>query len=312
MTRGLLTLWRRRPESRRCPATNLLQPGNRATFRLLVADAGRPRRRRRLHRVGRRSEAEPGQRLENIRDLRPEVRRTLERAEQFLGLAALVAVILAAVAVALAASLLPAPPPRHGGDAALPRRWSGRRSRCSCCSSRPRRLRPAWPASCWRSPGRRCSCRCSAPMTARTCRARAAPALARSAPCCCSPGFAPPPLIALAARRPCACLQRALPRPRPAASPPTAGRRRDRALIAWQRAGREDRRIMIGGIAGLLAVAAWQPGADRAAEAAAPARRDLALRAPNLRRRGRCASSLQIGALALGMMALLLYLVPAT
>ncbi len=45
-----------------------------------------------------------GQRLESIRDLRPEVRQTLERAEQFLGLAALVAVMLAAVAVALAAS----------------------------------------------------------------------------------------------------------------------------------------------------------------------------------------------------------------
>ena len=39
-----------------------------------------------------------------MRDLRPEVRQTLERAEKFLGLAALVAVLLAAVAVALAAS----------------------------------------------------------------------------------------------------------------------------------------------------------------------------------------------------------------
>ncbi len=42
--------------------------------------------------------------MENVRDLRPEVRQTLERAEKFLGLSALVAVILAAVAVALAAS----------------------------------------------------------------------------------------------------------------------------------------------------------------------------------------------------------------
>ena len=39
-----------------------------------------------------------------MRDLRPEVRQALERAEKFLGLAALVAVLLAAVAVALAAS----------------------------------------------------------------------------------------------------------------------------------------------------------------------------------------------------------------
>ena len=50
------------------------------------------------------AELKPGQRMENVRDLRPEVRQTLERAEQFLGLAALVAVMLAAVAVALAAS----------------------------------------------------------------------------------------------------------------------------------------------------------------------------------------------------------------
>ena len=50
------------------------------------------------------TELKPGQRMENVRDLRPEVRQTLERAEQFLGLSALVAVILAAVAVALAAS----------------------------------------------------------------------------------------------------------------------------------------------------------------------------------------------------------------
>ncbi len=42
--------------------------------------------------------------METVRDLRPEVRQTLERAEKFLGLAALVAVLLAAVAVALAAS----------------------------------------------------------------------------------------------------------------------------------------------------------------------------------------------------------------
>jgi putative ABC transport system permease protein len=80
-------------------ATHLLQPGNRATYRLLVAgravDAYRGWAAPRLTR---------GQRLESIRDVRPEIRQTLERAEKFLGLAALVAVMLAAVAVALAAS----------------------------------------------------------------------------------------------------------------------------------------------------------------------------------------------------------------
>ena len=79
------------------PATQLIQPGTRARFRLLIAGRDIARYR---------SWAEPyigaGQRIETIRDLRPEVKDTLERAEKFLGLAALVAVILAAVAVALA------------------------------------------------------------------------------------------------------------------------------------------------------------------------------------------------------------------
>src|SRR5581483_6195152 len=45
-----------------------------------------------------------GQRMESVRDLRPEVRQTLERADRYLGLTSLVAVLLAAVAVALASS----------------------------------------------------------------------------------------------------------------------------------------------------------------------------------------------------------------
>ncbi len=67
--------------------------------------------------------------------VRPEVRQTLERAEQFLGLAALVAVILAAVAVALAASRYLR---RHLDTArccAASAHRGGGRSRCSCCSS---------------------------------------------------------------------------------------------------------------------------------------------------------------------------------
>ena len=85
------------------PATNLLQPGNRATYRLLVADLA-TRDALDPYLKWLQAELKPGQRMENVRDLRPEVRQTLERAEQFLGLSALVAVILAAVAVALAAS----------------------------------------------------------------------------------------------------------------------------------------------------------------------------------------------------------------
>jgi putative ABC transport system permease protein len=44
-----------------------------------------------------------GQRLEGIRDARPEIRAALERAEKFLSLAALVTVVLAAVAIGLSA-----------------------------------------------------------------------------------------------------------------------------------------------------------------------------------------------------------------
>jgi putative ABC transport system permease protein len=78
-------------------ASELLGPGSRATYRLQVAgaraqdfvDAIKPK-------LG------PGQRLETVRELRPEVRNTLEKAEQFLGLAASFAVFLAVVAIVLA------------------------------------------------------------------------------------------------------------------------------------------------------------------------------------------------------------------
>lgn len=82
------------------PATGLVQEGSRVRYRLVVAgqasaverfvDAARAN-------LGR------GQRLETIGEARPEVRSALDRAGRFLGLAALVSVILAAVAVAMAA-----------------------------------------------------------------------------------------------------------------------------------------------------------------------------------------------------------------
>ncbi|WP_394538379.1 FtsX-like permease family protein [Lysobacter enzymogenes] len=82
------------------PGTGLIQPGSRIRYRLVVAGpaaaverfvaAAKPA-------LGR------GQRLETIADARPEVRSALDRAGRFLGLAALVSVVLAAVAVAMAA-----------------------------------------------------------------------------------------------------------------------------------------------------------------------------------------------------------------
>lgn len=82
------------------PATGLVQEGSRIRYRLVVAGnaAG-------VERFTREAKArlQRGQQLETIQDARPEIRSALDRAGRFLGLAALVSVVLAAVAVAMAA-----------------------------------------------------------------------------------------------------------------------------------------------------------------------------------------------------------------
>ncbi len=81
-------------------ATGLVQVGSRVTYRLLVAgDARAVARFDQALRPG----LARGQRLEGVRDTRSEVRVSLERAQRFLGLASLLSVVLASVAVALAA-----------------------------------------------------------------------------------------------------------------------------------------------------------------------------------------------------------------
>ncbi|TZF90283.1 ABC transporter permease [Cognatilysobacter lacus] len=82
------------------PRTALVQVGSRLEYRLVVAgDAGAVERFTAVAKaaLGR------GQRLETIGNARPEVRSALDRAGRFLGLAAMVSVMLAAVAVAMAA-----------------------------------------------------------------------------------------------------------------------------------------------------------------------------------------------------------------
>ena len=82
------------------PSTGLIQPGSRVSYRLFVAGdvAGIASFRDfAAQAIG------PGQRVEDIRDARPEIKAALERAGRFLGLSALMTVILAGVAVALAA-----------------------------------------------------------------------------------------------------------------------------------------------------------------------------------------------------------------
>lgn len=82
------------------PASGLVQEGSRINYRLLVAGDPKQVADLRAWLQGRLSVAE---KIEDVRDARPEIRTALERAEHFLGLAALTAVVLAGVALALAA-----------------------------------------------------------------------------------------------------------------------------------------------------------------------------------------------------------------
>lgn len=80
------------------PATGLVQTGSRVYYYLLAAGDSES--------IGALNQwilprLERGERLESLENARPEARATIERAEQFIGLTALLAVILAAVAIAL-------------------------------------------------------------------------------------------------------------------------------------------------------------------------------------------------------------------
>ena len=96
-------------------ATQLLGPGSRASYQLLLA--GKPEALAALRAwIGPR--LHDGERVLDVRDARPELKTALERAEKFLGLAALVSVLLAGVAVATAARRYSA---RHLDGAAVMR-----------------------------------------------------------------------------------------------------------------------------------------------------------------------------------------------
>lgn len=82
------------------PATELIQPGSRVTYRLLVAGE-RPQVAAFTGAMS--GQLGRGQQLESLEGGRPEMQRTLERAERFLSLVALLAAMVAAVAVAAAA-----------------------------------------------------------------------------------------------------------------------------------------------------------------------------------------------------------------
>jgi putative ABC transport system permease protein len=82
------------------PASGLVQEGSRINYRLLMAGEAKQVDDLRAWLQGRLG---VGEKIEDVRDARPEIRTALERAEHFLGLAALTAVVLAGVALALAA-----------------------------------------------------------------------------------------------------------------------------------------------------------------------------------------------------------------
>ena len=81
-------------------ATGLVQPGSRIGYRLQIAGADQAVD---AFRASIAPKLQRGQRIEGIRDARPEVRGALDRAEKFLSLAALVSVVLAAAAIGLSA-----------------------------------------------------------------------------------------------------------------------------------------------------------------------------------------------------------------
>ena len=289
------------------PSTHLLQPGNRATWRLLIA--GPTPGRIDDYRAWLADRIKPGQRVDTVRDLRPEVRQTLERAERFLSLAALVAVLLAAVAVALAASRYLR---RHIDAAAMFRCFGapvattlalfviqftvlgvvacalgvvgaliGQQALAALLSTAFVETLP-WPSA----------------MPALTAFATGFLLLF---------GFALPPLVALANVPPLQVLRRDLPRPRiGGVLAYGCGAATIAFLIAWHAHEAQAAWIMLGGVGGLLVAAgalAWLLLAllKRVPTRGVSWRFGLA----NLRRRP-FASSLQMAALALGLASLLL------
>ena len=121
--------------------TEVVKPGSRISYRLLIA--GSDRCARCAARRTRRRNSAPTYRWMGIRESTPSIGSALDRAQSFLLLGGLLAVLLAGVAVALAAHRYAR---RHYDHVAIlktlgatPQKFSGATSRCSARSARFRR-----------------------------------------------------------------------------------------------------------------------------------------------------------------------------
>ena len=289
-------------------ATHLLQPGTRASFRLMVAARGDPGALER-YRSWLAHSITAGQRVDTVGDLRPELRQTLDRAERFLGLAALASVLLAAAAVALATGRYLR---RHLDVAAMLRCFGAPAAR----TLRLFLVQFALVGVAAAIAGMLVAAVAQEVMVRMLAGADGAslpwpswwPALqAAAVAIVLLLGFALPPLVTLAHEPPLYVLRRDL---------AAAGVRRwatwvgaivaVAALIAWQARAVQAAWLIVGGVAALVAVAAIAGRLLVVGVAMLPARgASWRFGLANLRRRA-LASSLQIGALALGGMALLL------
>ncbi len=81
-------------------ATGLLGQGSRVTYRVLIAGAAESVE---AYRSTLKGTLQPGEQIQSVEEGRPELGTALERARQFLGLAALISVLLAGVAIATVA-----------------------------------------------------------------------------------------------------------------------------------------------------------------------------------------------------------------
>ena len=137
------------------PATGLVQPASRLTYRFAVA--GEPPAVRDFSAWAAQELEKPGVRgvrLESLESGRPEMQQTLDRAQKFLSLVALLAALLSAVAVALAATSTPRPCCACWARASAPSRAATRLNSCWW----------GWPpvpwACCWAMPCTMALCCC--------------------------------------------------------------------------------------------------------------------------------------------------------